>query len=163
MKIISSKKVNWLLQYQMPYWWKGFGAIPCGVTAFGLGGTGWHMNFANRSEENAQMDAIGCSFGLNVCTWKVAISLTSKLTGSKTQLSKHPPGGWQPRLCSHLREDGGWRWGLPGGHLEGSFPHPSKKHLECIWAFGAPHRRGPRPACWAKYFRRIAFDVYSLV
>lgn len=58
-----------------------------------VGGDGVAHELCNRSEENAQMDAIGCSFGLNVCTWEVAISLTSKLTGSKTQLSKHPPGG----------------------------------------------------------------------
>ena len=70
---------------------------------------GWRRDVgaANRSLEHAQEKALRCNFGINFGTCEAAINFMSRLTGSQTQLSKLPAGGWQPRLCHDFRRTAG--------------------------------------------------------
>lgn len=129
----------------MPYQWKGFEAIMGGGLPqhLGLGVRGGTRVL--QTEENAQVGDTRCSFGINVnvCAWEVAISFMSKLTGNKTQLSKHPPDSWQPWLYSDLLENsmcvcvcGG---GLSGRHMAGSSP---QSQWETSWTHWGRHTAG---------------------
>lgn len=64
--------------------------------------------------------SLKCSLSINIGAWEAAINFTSRLTGSKTQLGKHPPGGWQPRLCGRRQVKAGTFLKTSGG----SFPQP---------------------------------------
>lgn len=159
MKITYSKKVNRCLQDRASYRLKGFEDMGMGWCSIWVRGEGQDVRTANRAEGNAQVKGIRCSFGINFWTRETAINFTSKLPGSKTQLSKHPPGSWQPRLCGDLLERQ-VRAGLSWRHLEGSFPQSWR---ETSWTNWGTNHWGWGLACRDKHFRQIAFDVYSLV
>ena len=97
--------------------------------------------------------SLKCSLSINIGAWEAAINFTSRLTGSKTQLGKQPPGRLTTKALREKAGEGGdflkdiWR------------VVPTALTRNILNALGVKNHWKLQPTCPGEHFRKIAFDI----